>query len=448
MTDPLEIIQQALGPDHEGGLAGILDDVVGFLGRFIVFRDAHQGVAVTLWVAHCYAIAGAHAAAYLRVTSAVEESGKTTLLEVLELLLGEHGINAVSISPAAVFRTRDKVGPVALLLDEIDNTLRNRQDDGARDLLALVNAGYRRSATVIRTIGREHEARRFRAFGPAAIAGVGQLHPTTESRCIPIVLDRKLRGQGERWLPFLVADEARALRERLRTWGDDESLIASLRVARPEIPDTLRDRHAEVWWCLFAIGDLAGGRYPQAARAAALALHDHDAAAASFGVLLLEHICGVFADAGADKLSSVTILRRLVEIEAGPWARWWGPEVQAKETPLVAQSDLARNLRPFGVKPRVVRLPDGTTPRGYDREDFAEPWSRYLPPSEGGATGATTATPLASPVAVVAPVAGGWPREGETTSPPHVSGDDLSDPTERRALELVKRELDATEVRM
>ncbi len=120
-------------------------------------------------MAHCYAIEAAHAAAYLRITSAVEESGKTTLLEVLEQLLADRGINAVSISPAAVFRTREKVGPVALLLDEIDNTLRNRQDDGARDLLALVNAGYRRSATVIRTVGREHEARRFRAFGPAAM---------------------------------------------------------------------------------------------------------------------------------------------------------------------------------------------------------------------------------------------------------------------------------------
>src|SRR6266545_4564032 len=95
-------------------LAEILDDVERFTSRFVMFRSHHQGTAIALWVAHCYAIEAAHAAAYLRITSAVEESGKTTLLEVLEQLLGERGINAVSITPAAVFRTRDKVGPVAL----------------------------------------------------------------------------------------------------------------------------------------------------------------------------------------------------------------------------------------------------------------------------------------------------------------------------------------------
>lgn len=177
-------------------LTELLDDVERFVRRFVAFGNEHQAAAVALWVPHVYAIDAAPAAGYLRITSAVEESGKTTSLEVLAELLGIRAINAVSVTPAAVFRTRDKVGPVALLLDEIDQTLRDRKDDGARDLLALVNAGYRRSARVLRTTGQNHDAKEFKAFGPCAIAGVGSLHPTTESRRIPIVLERKPRDQG------------------------------------------------------------------------------------------------------------------------------------------------------------------------------------------------------------------------------------------------------------
>jgi hypothetical protein len=168
------------------------------------------------------------------VTSAAEESGKTTLLEVLELLLGDRCLNLVSASPSFIFRHRDKVGPVALLLDEIDNTLKDRKDDGARDVLALVNSGQRRSAKVGRTVGRDHDGRFFRAFGPAAIAGLGSLNPTTESRCIPILLERKVRGSGERWLPFLVESEGRTIGARLAAWASEET-IAALGQARPRI---------------------------------------------------------------------------------------------------------------------------------------------------------------------------------------------------------------------
>jgi hypothetical protein len=205
-------------------LADTLDSAETFVGRFVSFGSDHQSTAVALWIAHVFAIGAAPSAAYLRITSAVEESGKTTLLEVMELLLGDRCLNLLSATPSFVFRKRDKVGPVALLLDEIDNTLKDRKDDGARDLLALVNGGYRRSAKVGRSVGREHEGAVFKAFGPCAIAGLGTLHPTTESRCIPIVLDRKVRGSGERWLPFLVDAEAVAIREQFAGWANADTL--------------------------------------------------------------------------------------------------------------------------------------------------------------------------------------------------------------------------------
>lgn len=392
-------------------LAALLDDLVRLLQRFVWFPTEAAATACALWVAHVYAIEAAPAAAYLRIKSAAEESGKTTLLEVLAALLRDRAVNSYSASPAAVFRLRDKEGPVALLLDEVDNVLRDRKDDGARDLLALVNAGYRRSATVIRCVGNTYEPRRFSCWGPAAITGIGQLHPTTESRCIPIMLDRKGRQTCERWLPHLVAQEVGRLADRLAAWAT-ESVVRTLGDARPEIPAGLRDRHVEGWWGMWAIADLAGGEWPRRARDSALTLHlgEDPEASMSAGVRLLSDVRDCFNQDGADRLRTRDLLARLVEREGAPWAKWWGREVDAASEsapPRAAASDLARYLRPWA-RPRVLRMPDGTTPRGYLRADFEDAWERYHPAlSIGGATDATDATPLASPVASVASVAGG-----------------------------------------
>jgi Protein of unknown function (DUF3631) len=409
-------------------LANLLDDVERFACRFVAFQNADQSAAVALWVAHCYAIGAAPSAAYLRITSAVEESGKTTLLEVLELLLGAHALNLVSATPAFVFRHRDKVGAVALLLDEIDNTLRDRKDDGARDLLALVNAGYRRSAKVGRTVGRDHEGRHFKAFGPCAIAGLGTLAATTESRCIPIALERKDKGSGERWLPFLVESSARSIADRLEAWAS-EATVDLLRAVRPAIPSELRDRHVEGWWGLFAIAELAGEGWPARARAAAVGLHTgRDAEdSMSLSVLLLSHIRRVFVELAVDRVATAELLRALVDLEEGPWARWWAADVEKAERldgppPRKAGADLSHKLKPFRkpdgkpIKPHVIKLGEGTTARGYLLEDFADAFLRYLGPP--GVTNVTNVTPLASTVTSVTSVSSG-DQQGDERPPLH-----------------------------
>jgi len=402
-------------------LAILLDDLEGFTRRFVSFQNEHQSAVVALWTAACYVIDAAPAAPYLRITSAVEESGKSTLIEVLRELLGPRGIGGESITPAAVFRTRDKVGSVALLLDEIDQTLRDRKDDGARDLLAIVNAGYRRSATAWRVVGKDFEPRQFKAFGPCAIAGLGTLAATTESRCIPIVLERKDRGTGERWLPFRLAEEINALISAAESWASTEGVLDELRGADPKLPPELRDRQVEVWWIMFAIADLAGGGWGARARTAAVSLHTgRDAEdSMSLSVLLLSHIRAVFDARKADRLPTVELLREVVDLEAGPWARWWAADVEKAEKldgppPRRAGADLAAKLkvfrRPDGkpIKPHVIKLEDGRTPRGYLLEDFEDAFGRYLGLPD--ATNATNATPLASTVASVASVASPLPK--------------------------------------
>jgi hypothetical protein len=397
-------------PNHAddcNDLPALLGDIETHVNRYVSLGSRHRSVAVALWITHVFAIDAAPSAAYLRLKSAAEESGKTTTLEVIEQILGPRGINTVSISPSVVFRLRDKIGPVALLLDEVDNTLRKRGDDGARDLLALVNAGYRRSATVYRSDGKTFEPRAFKAFGPAAIAGIGTLEATTESRCIPITLTRKPRGSLERFIPHLVEPVGRKLGARLDSWTSTEKMMDRLRAATPAYPDELRDRQVEAWWPLFAIADEAGGDWPDASRNAARALHAGDESVMGFGVLLLDHIRTAFEEGDADRFRSADLIELLVRNEEGPWGKWWGAETKGLGPPHAAQTDLARHLKGFGVVPRVIKFPDGTTGRGYTRETFEESWTVYLPPRNQR----NPRNPAASEVTAVTSVTGTTPNE-------------------------------------
>ena len=64
----------------------LLDDVARFVRRFVVLTEA-QADTLALWVAHTHAFEAAETTPYLAITSAEKRSGKTRLLEVLELLV-------------------------------------------------------------------------------------------------------------------------------------------------------------------------------------------------------------------------------------------------------------------------------------------------------------------------------------------------------------------------
>jgi hypothetical protein len=82
---------------------------------------------------------------------------------------------------------------------------------------------------------------------------------------------------------------------------------------------------------------------------------------------------------GSDRISSEDLTTRLVALEERPWSEC------SRGKPLT-KTKLARLLRPFGVVSGSKRLPDGTTPKGYLLDQFADAFRRYLPqdtPSHG-----------------------------------------------------------------
>ena len=130
-------------PGPARNLARVLDDVTGYIRRYVVLSDP-QAVACTLWVAHCHAFAAAEATPYLNVTSAVKQSGKTRLLEVLEPLVPSPWLTG-RVSAAVLTRKVDGETPT-LLLDESDAAFSHRSEY-AEALRSILNSGYRRSGS-------------------------------------------------------------------------------------------------------------------------------------------------------------------------------------------------------------------------------------------------------------------------------------------------------------
>jgi 5S rRNA maturation endonuclease (ribonuclease M5) len=356
--------------------ATILDELEGQYRAYVAWANDHQAVALTLWTAHTHAAEVSDTTPYLSIESAEPESGKTRTLEVAEQLAARAWM-LVEPSEAAMFRKIERDRPT-LLLDEAD-ALWGAKADGREGLRALLNAGYRRGATVPRVVGdgAGMTVQDFPVYGPKALAGLaGKLPRTIASRSIPIRMQRRAKGERiERFRAKRAAAELAPLRGRLAAWV--KLVMAELAAADPDIPEALSDRQADCWEALLAIADAAGGDWPKRARAAAVELHGRDPAAdPGTGVLLLTHVREAFAD--DDELATTTLLRALVDRDDGPWGGWWGNDVEASRTKGPA-GRLAKLLKPFGIKPEQIWTGEGKT-RGYRRAAFADAWTRYLTP--------------------------------------------------------------------
>jgi putative DNA primase/helicase len=211
-----------------------------------------------------------------------------------------------------VFRTIEKHLPT-LLIDEADTFLGENEE-----LRGLINSGHtRETAFVVRTVGDDHEPKRFSTWGFKAIAGIGKRAATIEDRAITISLKRKLPGEKVERLrhadPGLFETLARKL---VRFAADNMERIAE---ARPELPDALNDRAQDNWEPLLAIADAAGGPWQQKAREAALALSGTKDEPASLGVELLRDIRTIFAEEAVDRLAGADLVAALIAKEERPW---------------------------------------------------------------------------------------------------------------------------------
>jgi len=401
-------------PSEGTELGKLLGAIGGFLRRYVVFQCPEQPIVIALWVLHTWTIEPFDYTPYLFVHSAEKRSGKTRLLDVLDLLVNTPW-RAAGASEAVLFRKVDRDKPT-LLYDEIDTVFGSNRNNGMENIRRFFNVGFERGAKIPRCVGEgaKQDIQEFDPFCAKALSGIGKVLPdTVTDRCLPIELQRQSREEkAERFRKRKAEELASPIRAELSVLSQQAGLIDSLRDAEPSLPDALSDRQQDICEPLLAIADLAEGDWPQIARAAVtkLCTQEEDA---SNGVKLLSDIKAVFDSTVADRLPTEQILEELVEIEDSPWAIWWQDDLKNQKVAKVA-AKLARMLKAYKrsdgerLKPRTIRIGD-ETPKGFHRSDFEQAWSRYLPPPcETAATSATTATHDTTDVAAVADVAAPW----------------------------------------
>jgi hypothetical protein len=208
-------------PNIDG--AQILDDVERFIKRFVVLTD-DQAVVCTAWIAHTHTFRNAAGeytfdfTPYLNISSAERRSGKTRLLEVLDVLVDRPWF-AVDVSLAVLYRKIHSERPT-LLLDETDALFRG-DEERANAIRGLLNAGFEVRGCVDRVnmnMGGVLET--FHTFCPKALSGIGRLPLTVADRSLIIELRRRRPDEAvERFRMRKVKPQADDLRQRLHTWG-------------------------------------------------------------------------------------------------------------------------------------------------------------------------------------------------------------------------------------
>jgi len=345
-------------PESVNG-AALLDDICTTVKSYLVLPDGGAEI-LSLWAVHTHAFECFGHSPRLAITAPEKGCGKTTALDVLQMLVARP-LPTSNATTAAVFRTIEMAKPT-LLLDEGDTFLKDNEE-----LRGVLNAGHRRGGQIIRTVGDDHEPRQFSTWTPAAIAMIGRLPDTLEDRSVSVSLRR--RRPSEKVQPFRSerAQDLKRLARMIARWCDDNR--QSLSAADPET-GALVNRAADNWRPLFAISDIAGGDWPKLARSIA-----EDAGAAkqdqSKRIMVLSDIRDIFAARPeADRLPSAELAEELSAMENRPWSEW-------RNGKPITQAALARLLGPFRITPGTKRAGDYTF-KGYLLSDFTEAFEIYL----------------------------------------------------------------------
>lgn len=384
LSEPFDPIEPYTEPVD---LKQLLDAVLALLTRFIIMNP-HQRVAVTLWIVLTWLIDITHVAPLLLITAAERESGKTQLLS-LAAMMSRCSMTLSNSTTAFLFRVIQKWQPT-LFIDEADTFMKESIDQKG-----LINAGHtRQSARVGRVVGENHEPTMFNVFCFKALAGINlakHLPDATMSRGVIIALSRKLPGERCERLRHADREHFRELRSKLARFAQDYA--DQIQRARPMLPDALSDRQQDNWEPLFAIAECAGPEWLELCTSAALGLCRSTDMSESSGNSLLGDIREVFERKKCQKVSSADLIQALNEDEEAGWATY------NRGRPITPRQ-VAQLLKPYGITPKTVRLGVGDTPKGYDRQQFEDAFSRYLPQADSpDANGAETSdrTPDSTP---------------------------------------------------
>lgn len=370
------------GGDGRDGRAflGVCEGVLGEVARFIngyVDMPPSSVLVSAAWIVASHLTDVWDKFPHLGITSPEKRCGKTTLLDLFNLLCVRPRYTS-NISPAALYRLIEKERPT-LLMDEAQSLGRKGSDTGDT-VRELLNAGIAKNAKVIRCSGEKFdEVSEFTVYGPKVFALIGNLDPILADRCLPVRLERKSNdSKVQRYRSRVVEPEGHAIRERVGQWAEENRERLQGIYDRLDPFDIENDRMADLLLPLQAIMEVIHpeGMVELQRYAEALDARDKEQEVQSPGIRLLVACREIFTEATLTKedgkfLRTPDLIHRLCLRDEEPWPTY----TRGKQ---ITPEALARLLREFGIKSMFNRR---RTAKGYFEYAFEEAWKKYHPPT-------------------------------------------------------------------
>jgi hypothetical protein len=386
----------------------LLDDIAAFIADYVVLSPSAADI-LSLFVVHEHALEAFETTPYLLISSAEKRSGKTRLLDVLNLLLARPFKTARTTVAQLVREIGENRS--TLLLDEAETVFgaKGDSDPAVAQLRGIIDAGFQIEGESSLTVpdGRTWHVVKVPVFSCKVFASIDHrtIPDTIRDRGIPIRLKRKTRKTVvKRFYRRIVRPLASSLHQRVASWASEN--LADLRTAYPAVIDELSDRAFDVIEPLLAIADHVGGSWPKRLRDAigelmlGEAVEDH-----SLGVGLLCDIRRVFdtmrsacdldgeqeTDIGSNqRIWSTDMVVRLVDLDEP--SHDWATLLRGRSISANWLAKTLRNYRDYGVKSEQLKI-NGVNRRGYSCSSLEEAWAALCPDRPDSlATNATAPT--------------------------------------------------------
>jgi hypothetical protein len=378
------LLKKGVSPDSALDLgADILNLIEAQLTEFNVFPTEHDLTTVVLWAGAAHFMDVLSSSPRLLLVSPEPGSGKSNVLKFLKCIT-PYAVRTENATPAWVYHQMDQCRRLdgarpTIMLDEFDCLFTAGKDN--YEMRKIIDAGAYLGGTVDRHIGKHNVS--YDVFGAMALAGnmlASDVPRAIRSRSLCVQMQRAGKGQvPKRWYGRRSPAEVGPLYAPLERWAEFVHGLA--KEYQPVLPEEIWSRDADNWTALLVVSDLAGGDWPQRARAAAVTgvTGVTGIIEPSEGVQLLWQIHAIFNELKCDKIFTIDLL---AELRTTGLFRW------AHKEPLPAALRLAQILSAYGVRRQQIRIGKRVT-RGYTREDFEGAWAAYPEPSETGNTGNT-----------------------------------------------------------
>jgi putative DNA primase/helicase len=424
-------------PEPVDDIAAVLDTASDAIGKHVIASPVVRAVT-TLWCLFTHFVH--HWCIQLPVSPRLEiravslECGKTTLL-TLTMFLVSRPMPAASLTPAVVYRVLDKYRPT-LILDEVDAQLRsNRNPELNAVLRAFHNRHFAQIPRNVRTADDNWDIELFSAWGTYAYTTIGRIgDDALESRAIRATLLRATPAELTALQPLIDGNSRELLDcgRKFARWARDQTALPDAM-----IPDIIAARARDDWRPLLRLAAHVGGKWPQRAREAAIAINGVTRAIGDV-VPLLTDIREAF---GTRKLMPTKELVDAMLALPEP-SRDWSIEYRGRQINeyylrdrLKELVDAPANERSWRVGKRMVR--------GYRLVHFKDAFERYLPdvasddtgtpggegqlslftPTHPSVSSAASATPLNSNDKSPAPPSAAGSPPSAAGSPPSAPGD-------------------------